>query len=148
MNPRKSTWLWCVLAAAIVLLSPSRGWAVYFPLGPSSDDWGLKYTVEVSEPNGELVTVTFKLTSAGRLAPINSATVVAFTKPKSDGGRAYLVKAPLNFRTTPEGHAHAEVQIPKQHASLAQIRILTLHVDGRRQQAGAAYYDIPLKHRP
>ena len=145
MSPRKSLWVWSWLAAAVVWFTPSIGWAVHFPLGKSSDDWGMKYTLELDESSGDMLTVSFTLTDGGRLTPIHSATLVAFSKPHSDGGRSYLVKAPFQFRITPEGHAVGQVQIPKKHAPLAQIRILTLHVDGRRQTAGAAYYDIPLK---
>ena len=37
------------------------------------------------------------------------------------------------------------MQIPKAHADIAKLRVLTLNVDGKKRTAGAAYYDIPLK---
>jgi hypothetical protein len=41
-----------------------------------------------------------------------------------------------------------QVEIPKEHANRAMVRIFTMTVDGRSQatgpSAGARYYDIPL----
>ena len=130
---------------AAMLLAPASAWAVYFPLGPSSDDWGMKYEIVLSDAEGEKVNVAFTLADAGRLTPIHSATIVAFSRPLSDGGRSYLVKAPLDFKVASDGSARAEVQVPKEHVDQCKIRVLTLHVNGRRQTAGAAYYDLPLK---
>ncbi|HND50949.1 MAG TPA: hypothetical protein PLV92_01075 [Pirellulaceae bacterium] len=145
MNRRLSYLAMGALVAAAVVLAPSRSWAVYYPLGPSSDEWGLKYEVAISETSGDKLNVTFTLASEGRLKPIYSFTVVAFGKPASDGGRAYLVKAPIELKATPDGKRAGTVQIPKQHVGIAKIRILTLTVNGKPQTAGAAYYDIPLK---
>lgn len=134
-----------IVVWAAMLLAPTSAWAVYFPLKPSSDDWGMKYEIVLGDVDDEQVSVTFTLTSAGRLTPIHSATVVAFSQPLSDGGRSYLVKSPLDLKVASDGSARAEVLIPKKHVEKSKIRILTLHVDGRRQTAGAAYYDLPLK---
>jgi hypothetical protein len=49
------------------------------------------------------------------------------------------------LKKTKDGKRSGQVQIPKKFADRAMIRILTLTVSGRRQTAGAAYYDIPLK---
>jgi hypothetical protein len=133
------------LVVAAVALVPCHGWAVFHALGPSSDEWGLKYDVEVNAASGDDLNVAFTLSDAGRLKPIYSITVVAFSKPHADGGRSYLVKQLLKLKTTKDGQRVGQVQIPKTHANIAQFRILTLTVDGRRQTAGAAYYDIPLK---
>jgi hypothetical protein len=131
--------------AAVVLMS-DRSWAVYYALGPSKDEWGLKYEVEVNAAEGDMLNVLFTLADAGRLRPIYSATVVAFSNPRSDGGRTYLVNAPIDLnKSTKDGKPTGQVQIRKEFADRAMIRILTLTVDGRRQTAGAAYYDIPLK---
>ena len=133
------------LVVATVLLVPCHSWAVFHALGPSRDEWGLKYDVEVHAASGDDLNVTFTLSDAGRLEPIYSITVVAFSRPHADGGRSYLVKTRLDLKTTKDGQRVGQVQIPKAHANIAQFRILTLTVDGRRQTAGAAYYDIPLK---
>jgi hypothetical protein len=134
-----------VLVVAAVVLMPGRSWAVYYPLGKSSDEWGLKYDVEVNAASGDALNVAFTLADGGRLKPIYSITVVAFSKPHHDGGRSYLVKAPIELKTTKGGKLAGQVQIRKEFVDIAMIRILTLTVDGRRQTAGARFYDIPLK---
>ncbi len=133
------------LVVAAVVLMPGRSWAVFYPLGPSSDEWGLKYDLQVSATSGDELNVAFTLANGGRLKPVYSITVVAFSKLQSDGGRSYLVKTPIELKTTKDGKLAGQVQIRKEYADIAMIRILTLTVDGRRQTAGAAYYDIPLK---
>jgi hypothetical protein len=122
-----------------------RCWAVYYALGPSKDEWGLKYNVEVNAAEKDKLNVLFTLADEGRLKPIYSATVVAFSNPNRDGGRTYLVQELIEFKTTKDGKLAGQAQIRKEFADRAMIRILTLTVDGRRQTAGAAYYDIPLK---
>ena len=133
------------LVVAAVVLMPGRSWAVFYALGPSSDEWGLKYDLEVNATSGDELNVAFTLSDGGRLKPIYSITVVAFSKPNRDGGRSYLVKTPIELKTTKDGKLAGQVQIRKEYSDIAMIRILTLTVDGRRQTAGAAYYDIPLK---
>ncbi|MHB8970374.1 MAG: hypothetical protein ACYC3X_12715 [Pirellulaceae bacterium] len=133
------------LIAAAVVLMPGRSWAVFYAIGPSSDEWGLKYDLDVNATSGDELNVAFTLSDGGRLKPIYSITVVAFSKPNRDGGRSYLVKTPIELKTTKDGKRAGQVQIRTEYAGIAMIRILTLTVDGRRQTAGAAYYDIPLK---
>jgi hypothetical protein len=119
-------------------------WAVYYSLGSSKDEWGLKYDVEVNA-TGDKLNVLFTLVDGGRLKPIYSATVIAFSNPRSDGARTYLVNAPIDLKWTKDGKLAGKVTIRNEFTDRAMIRILTLMVDGRRQTAGAAYYDIPLK---
>jgi hypothetical protein len=145
MSIRLSRLAMSLLVVAAVVLMSGRCWAVFYPLGPSKDEWGLKYDLEVIAADGDKLNVLFTLADGGRLKPIYSATVVAFSTPGIDGGQSYLVKAPIKFRTTNEGKHAGQVQIPKKFLDFAMIRILTLTVDRRRQTAGAAYYDIPLK---
>ncbi|MCE9604362.1 MAG: hypothetical protein K8U03_05590 [Planctomycetia bacterium] len=133
-----------VLAFAAVALTAAPSWAVYYALGPSKDEWGLKYEVEVSAADRDMLNVAFTLADEGRLKPVHSFTVVAFSKPTREGSRTYDVKAPLELKTTADGKRAAQVRIPKKFIDQAMIRVLTLSVDGRRQTAGAAYYDIPL----
>ena len=42
-----------VLAVTAVVLLTSRCWAHWYDLGPSKDEWGLKYDGEVSAAAGE-----------------------------------------------------------------------------------------------
>lgn len=129
---------------AVIALVPSNSGAVHFPLGPSKNDWGLKYDVQVSAAGADKVNIVFTLTDEGRLKPIHSITVVAL---RSVGGNsfAYDVKTTIPLQSTPDGKRSGQVQIPKKFADGALFRILTLTVDGRRQTAGAALYDIPLQ---
>ncbi len=131
------------VVAACVLL-PSVCWAVFYQLGPSKDEWGLKYDVTVSDTSTDKATIEFTLADQGRLKPIYSATVVAFSPPGRDGGRSYLVKERIQFKTSQDGKPVGQVQVDKEFVDRAQIRILTLHVNGKRHRS-ASYYDIPLQ---
>jgi len=145
MSSRFSRLATCVLAVAAVALMAGHSWAVYYGLGPSKDEWGLKYDVVLTPAAGDTLNVAFTLADQGRLKPIYSITVIAFSKETdSQGGRSYDVKAPLEMKPTKDGKHAAQVQIGKEFIDRAKIRILTLTVDGKRQTAGAAYYDIPL----
>ena len=133
-----------LVVAAFVLMS-DRGWAIRNGLGPSKDEWKLKYDVAVSEADGDKLTVVFTLADEGRLKPIYSIDLVAFSKQTDNqGGRSYDVKAPIKLKPTEDGQRTGQVQIPKKFAAGAKIRILTQMVDGKRQPSGGAYHDIPI----
>ena len=144
MNIRRLRLVMGMLVVALVVLVADRCWAVYHQLPPSKDEWGLKYDVELNAADRDKVNVVFTLADEGRLKPFYSITVVAFSAPDSDGGRSYDVKAPIELKAK-DGKRVGQAQIPKKFADKAMIRILTLTVNGQRQTAGAAYYDIPLK---
>ena len=146
MGIRLSRLAMSLLVVATVVLMSGRCWAVFYPLGPSKDEWGLKYDLEVIAADGDKLNVLFTLADEGRLKPIYSATVVAFSNPNSDGSRSYLVKAQIDLKPNKDGKLTGQTQIGKEFADRAMIRILTLTVDRRRQTAGAAYYDIPVKN--
>ena len=143
MNIRFSRLAMSVLVVAAVALMADRGWAIFNGLGPSKDEWKLKYNVEVSAADSETLTVVFTLADEGRLKPIYSIDLIAFSKPDSQGGRTYDFKGRLDLKTTHDGKRAGQVQIGKEFADRALFRILTQTVDGQRQQY-AAYYDIPL----
>lgn len=145
MNIRWSSWTMSAVVVTAIALMPNRSWAVFFALGPSSDEWGLKYDVEVDAASGDVLNVTFRLADEGRLKPIYSVTLIAFSAPRADGGRTYLAKLPLELKRAPDGRLTGQAQIRKEFAPIATVRLLTLNLDGRRQTAGAVYYDIPLK---
>lgn len=144
MRSRSSRAVVSLLAVSLVAMTSAYCLAVYHDLGPSKDDWKMKYDLKVNGSDGDMVDVSFVLADEGRLKPIYSATVVAFSAPDRDGGRSYDVKAPIELKKAASGRG-GKVQIRKEFADRAMIRILTLNVDGKRQTAGAAYYDIPLK---
>jgi hypothetical protein len=134
-----------VLVAAAVVLGAGSAGAVHWDLGPSKDDWKMKYDVAVSAADADKLNVVFTLSDAGRLAPIYSATVVVFSPVEFDGGSTYELKAPIKFEITKDGGAIGKVQFDRRFGNRAKIRILTLHVDGKKHTDGARYYDIPLK---
>jgi hypothetical protein len=145
MNIRFSRLATGVLFAAAVVLMSARGWAIYYGLGPSKDEWGLKYDVAVNEADSTTLTVEFTLADEGRLKPFFSLELVAFSpQADSQGRRSYDVKAPIELKPTKDGKRVGQVQIRKDFANRAKIRILTHMVDGKRQPSGGSYYDIPI----
>lgn len=144
--PRAAGWL---VVIAVVLMT-SRSWAHWYQLGPSKDEWGLKYAGEVDATRGDKLTVHFTIADQGRLQPIHSVFVMAFSNPDRTGTN--LVKTPITMGRTEDGKVTGQVEVGKEFADRAVIRIFTLTVDGRSQMvgptAGARYYDIPLKKFP
>ncbi len=136
-----------LLVLIAVVLMTSRSWAVWYALGPSKDEWGVKYDIEVDAANGDKLTVHFTLADQGRLKPIHSVLVMAFSNPDRTGTN--LVKTPITLKPTEGGKLTGQVEVGKEFADRAVIRIFTLTVDGRSQMAGptagARYYDIPLR---
>jgi hypothetical protein len=134
-----------LLMVAGTILSCERCWAVFHALGPSKDEWGIKYDVEVTDAGGDMLAVTFTLADEGRLKPIYSIELIALSEQTdSQGGRSYDAKLPVALKPTEDGRRAGQVQISKQIADRAKFRILTQTVNGKRQTAGAAYYAIPL----
>lgn len=133
-----------LLLVAAVLLTSGRLWAVYHGLGPSPNEWGLKYDVEVKDKGADKATVEFTLADEGRLKPFYSVELIALSKQTDrQGGRSYDIKAPISLKTTADGKRAGEVQIPRDTLDRAKIRILTLTFDGQRRNS-AVYYDIPV----
>ncbi len=136
-----------LLVIIAVVLMTSRTWAVWYALGPSKDEWGLKYDVEVDATHGDMLTVHFTLADQGKLKPIHSVFVMAFSNPNQTGTN--LVKTPIAMKPTEDGNLTGQVEVGKEFADRAVVRIFTMTVDGRSQMtgptAGARYYDIPLK---
>jgi len=133
-----------LVVAAMVLMS-GRCWAIRYGLGPSKDDWKLKYDVAVYDADSDKLTVVFTLADEGRLKPIYSIDLVAFSQQTDNqGGRTYDVILPIELKTTTDGKRAGEVLIRKEFVDRAKIRIITLTVDGKRQPSGGAFYDIPI----
>ena len=145
MSIRLSSLATAVLVVAAIVLMSGRSWAIYDVLGPSKDEWGLKYDVQVNDAGGNTVTVVFTLADEGRLKPFSSIELFAFSKETDNqGGHAYDVKAPIELKTTKDGRRAGQVQIRKELVDRARIRILTKMVDGNPQQPGFAAYEIPI----
>jgi hypothetical protein len=133
-----------LVVVAVVLMS-SRSWAIYYELGPSKDEWGLKYDGEVTATNDGKLNVTFTLADQGRLKPIHSVHIFAMTPPNPDGSRTYLLKAPMTLKPTQDGKQTGQLQIGRELANLAVVRIFSYTVDGQPQKQGVRYYDIPVR---
>jgi hypothetical protein len=134
-----------MLVFAAIVLMPGRIWAIYYGLGPSKDEWGLKYEVEVRDAGIDKLTVVLTLADEGRLKPVYSIDLVAFSKQTDNqGGRSYDVKAPIELKPTEDGRRAGQVQIRREFLDRAKIRILTRMLDGKQQPSGGVYYDIPI----
>jgi hypothetical protein len=132
-----------LVVVALALMS-SSSWAVYYELGPSSDDWGLKYAGDVTATNDGKLNVSFTLADQGRLKPIHSVHIFALTHPNPDGSRTYLLKAPMAMTPTQDGKLTGQMQIGRELTNLAVVRIFSYTVDGQPQKLGVRYYDIPI----
>ena len=134
-----------VLVVVAVVVMSSSIWAHFYELGPSKDEWGLKYDGEVTAASGDKLNVLFTLADQGRLKSIYSVSVVAFSDLRRDGGRTYLLNTTFDLKPTKDGKLTGQLQIGKEFADRAMIRILTQTFDGKPQTAGARYYQISLK---
>ncbi len=133
-----------MLVVAVVLLSCGRSWAIYNVLGPSKDEWGVKYDVEVKDAGRDMVTVVFTLADEGRLKPFYSVEVIAMNKETdSQGGHAYDVKEKIVLKPTEDGRRVGEVKIRKEFLDHAQIRILSDKFDNQQQQ-WLVNYETPI----
>lgn len=136
-----------VLAVTSVVLLTSHCWAHWYNLGESKNEWGLKYDGGVEAANGDKLKVHFTIADQGRLKPIHSVFVMAFSNPDRTG--VQLVKTPINMEPTTDGKLTGQAEVEKKFANRAMIRVFTMTVDGKSQMAGptagARYYDVPLK---
>lgn len=145
MSIRFSRLATAMLVVAATLLMSGRSWAIYNLLGPSKDEWGLKYDVQVNDAGGDTATVVLTVADEGRLRPFYSVELIAMSKDTdSQGGHGYDVKAPIVLKPTQDGRRVGQVKIRKQFLDRAQIRILTDKVDGRPQQ-WLANYEVPIR---
>ncbi len=136
-----------LLVVTALVLMTSFSSAHWYALGASKDEWGLKYDCDVDAASGDKLIVRFTITDQGRLKPIHSVFVMAFSNPDRTGTN--LVKANIEMKPTKDGKLTGQVEVGKGFADRAVIRVFALTVDGRSQMAGptagARYYDIPLK---
>ncbi len=108
MSIRFSRWATAMLVVAISLLMSGRSWAIFNGLGPSKDEWGLKYDVEVTSADRETATVVFTVADEGRLKPFYKIELIAFSRETdSQGGHGYDVKTPIELKTTQDGRRGA-----------------------------------------
>jgi hypothetical protein len=145
MNFRLSRLAKGVLVVTAIVLMSERSWAIRNGLPPSKDEWGLKYDVVVNEADGDMLTVVFTLADEGRLKPFYSLDLVAFSKPDGQNGRSYEFNEPIKLKPTDDGKRVGQVQVPKKFLDRAQVRIISLMVNGKRQPSGGVFYDIPIK---
>jgi len=145
MTPRISRPAIGLLSVAVLALLAGKAWAIYYALGPSKDEWGLKYNVEVEDTGADMVNIKFTLADEGRLKPVHSISLAVLDKQHSSpGSHRYDVKGRLDMKPAAEGKRVGQMQLRKELADQAILRVLTQSVGGKFQSAGAAYYDIPL----
>lgn len=145
MRNRQVRWVMSVLTVLALALVAERAWAVYYPLGPSKDEWGLKYDVAVEDAGPDMVTVKFTLIDEGRLKPIHSVSLSVLDKQySSPNSKTHKVIGRLEFKTTSDGKRVGAIKLRKDSVELGNLKVLTQRVDGQFQSKGAAYYDIPL----
>ncbi len=108
MNIRLPRLATTILMVAVSFTDAGRCWAVYNLLGPSKDEWGLKYDVQVGDAGGGTLSVKLTLADEGRLKPIATIELIAFSKETdSQGGHSYDVKAPFVLKPTRDGRRGA-----------------------------------------
>jgi hypothetical protein len=144
MSIRFSRLATAVLVVAVVLLSCGRSSAIYNVLGPSKDEWGVKYDVEVKDAGRDMVTVVFTLVDEGRLKPFYSVEVIAMNKETdSQGGHGYDVKEKIVLKPTEDGRRVGEIKMRKEFLDHAQIRMLSDKFDNQPQQ-WLVNYETPI----
>ncbi len=146
MGIRSSRLMTAILVFAGILLTSGRSWAIYNVLGPSKNEWGLKYDVEINDVGGGKVNVVLIFADEGRLKPLDLIELFALN-PQIDeqGGHSYDVKERITLKATKDGRLVGQVQMGKEFVDRAQIRIVTHTLDGRPQASGYACYEIPIK---
>src|SRR5262245_15422859 len=92
-----------------VVQMTSGSWAHWYALGPSKDEWRLKYDVEVDAANGDKLIVQFTIADQGRLKPIHSVFVMAFSNPDRTGTN--LVKTSITMKPTEDGKLTGQVEV-------------------------------------
>jgi hypothetical protein len=144
MGSRLSRVLTAMLVVAATLLMSGRSWAIFNVLGPSKDEWGLKYDVQVSDAGRDKVNIVFILAGEGRLKPIYSIELIALSKDTdSEGGHSYDVKQKFALKPTADGRRVGRLQMRREFLDRAQIRILTDRFDGHPQRWFVSY-EVPI----
>jgi hypothetical protein len=148
MSIRFSRVATAVLSVATVLLVAQTSWAIRQGLTSNPADWNLDYDVQVEELDSDNLLVEFTVADEGRLKPFYSIDLVSFSKQTDNqGGRAYDMNEPIKLAPAADGKRVGKVQVPRRFADRAKIRIISLHVDGKRQPSGGVFFDIPIiKH--
>src|SRR3954467_8758865 len=101
-----------ILVFAGMLLTADSSWAIRYGLGPSINDWRMKYDVAVKDAGDDKVTVVFTLADEGRLKPFYSLELVAFSKQTDNqGGRTYDLTVPIELKPAEDGKRVGEVQV-------------------------------------
>ena len=133
-----------ILVVAAVAMISSHCWAIFVGLDPE-EDWGVKYDVAVTQAGPDNLNVVFTLADEGRLKPFWKLELISMSKPADNKDSVmYDMRSPFELKPTADGRRAGQVQIRKEFADTAMIRIITLTVDGQYQSKHAAYYDIPL----
>jgi hypothetical protein len=123
-------------------------WAAVAVIDESKDNkeqFKLQYDVAVHDGGKGSVNVTFTLADEGRLKPLfDIGLYVPSEKVEKDGGRYADLSLSLATRTV-DGKKVASFELRKDWAQRAQIQLMTVTLDGKRQQStGSTAYVIPV----
>ena len=145
MNLRFSRSLAAMLVVAAVLLTSGRSWAIYNVLGPSKDEWGMKYDIQVQDTGRDTVTVVLNVADEGRLKPLYRIELISMN-PEADnqGGHAYDVKTIIKLQKTEDGRLVGQAEMPKKFVNTAQMRLMSDHFDTQPQH-WLVNYEVPLR---
>lgn len=145
MNIRFSRSLAAMLVVATVLLTSGRSWAIYNVLGPSKDEWGMKYDIQVKDTGRDTVTVVLNVADEGRLKPLYRIELISMN-PEADnqGGHAYDVKTIIKLQKTEDGRLVGQAQMPKQYVNTAKMRLMSDYFDSQPQH-WLVNYEVPIR---
>ena len=103
-----------ILVVAVMALMSGRCWAIFYGLGPSKDEWGVKYDVAVTQADKDNLNVVFTLADEGRLKPFYKLELISMSKPADNqGSRMYDMRSPFELKTTADALRAGQVQIRK-----------------------------------
>src|SRR5215475_14522603 len=114
MSIRFSRLVILILVVAVMPLMSSRCWAIFDGLGPSKDEWGVKYDVAVTQDDKDNLNVVLTLADEGRLKPFYKLELISMSKPPvSKDSVMYDMRTPFELKPTVDGRRAGEVQIRK-----------------------------------
>jgi hypothetical protein len=131
-------WRFPLLVIAATLLAADLAWAIEFGLGQSKAELKLEYDVSVVDHGTGRVTVTLKIASEGRLAPLTSVELMI--ADKAGPGHVDL-SVPLATRDE-DGNRVVRVHLTRELAERAAIRLKTSGLDGKPALSAGYFHSI------
>lgn len=128
-----------------LLVMPGLAWGMGEILGQSKEELKLKYDVSVYDNQKGRVTITLRISDAGRLKPLDAVELmVPSTQKDPNGGHGFDLAVPLQVTKDAEGKQVARFQITRELASRAELWLTTTTMDGKRTLMERCHYIIPV----